>query len=176
MFRSRAGMTLIELVVALAVTGLALAAGVAAFGSVVDHRERAAQATDEIARAAALRQTLESWLGGAQLGAYQGAASFQGLDAVHEGTPDDQILFQTTAPASPEARSTRVHLYVDRDPLTPSAAWSRSCRPGARASRSASSSSRGSSASIFATSPTSPASDAGCRAGFRAAASLWASR
>lgn len=36
--RARRGMTLMELVIGLAITGIMAAAGVAAFGSIIDHR------------------------------------------------------------------------------------------------------------------------------------------
>lgn len=116
---SRAGMTLLELVVGLTVAGLVLAAGYGAFSSIVDHSGRAAQAADAEARAAAMREALVSWLAGARLTVEEAGPPFRGLDGVYEDQPDDQLTFLTTGATPLGVRHTIVRLYVDRDEETP---------------------------------------------------------
>src|SRR3989304_3228397 len=52
--RSRDGMTLLELVIALVITGLMAAVGTAAFGSIIDHQKRVEQASVTTTRAGAV--------------------------------------------------------------------------------------------------------------------------
>jgi prepilin-type N-terminal cleavage/methylation domain-containing protein len=115
----RTGMTLVELVVGLAITGLALAAGYAALGAAIDHRARANEATDALLRDAMVRQTLHRWLAAARVSAEENAPAFAGVDGEHQGLPDAELSFLTTAPTPVDAAVTRVRLYVDRDPATP---------------------------------------------------------
>lgn len=116
--RGTAGMTLLELLVGLAVTGLVLAAGYGALASISDHRRRAAGALDEAARAAAIRRTLTEWVAGARLAPDGDGPEFRGLDAVDSGRDDDELAFWTTAAAAPDGGVALVRLYVDRDPET----------------------------------------------------------
>ena len=76
-------MTLMELVIALAITGMMAAVGVAAFGSIIDHRRIIRDASASTERAAALRETIRSWvvngtpriqIGGGPRGLTRGAA------------------------------------------------------------------------------------------------------
>jgi type II secretory pathway pseudopilin PulG len=112
-------MTLLELVVGLAVTGLALAAGYAAFASVIDHRQRAEAATAAIARESAVRQTLASWLAGARLTVEESGPVFQGVDGVHGSHADAELTLMTTAPTPLGVGNTVVRLFIDRDEETP---------------------------------------------------------
>jgi prepilin-type N-terminal cleavage/methylation domain-containing protein len=116
---NRRGMTLLELMVGLTVTGLVLSAGYAAFSSVTDHRARAEAATGAISHAAAARRTLSRWLEGARLTVDDGGPPFQGLDGVHDGLPDDELTFLTTTGGHPGVMETVLRLYVDRDSATP---------------------------------------------------------
>ena len=116
-YRSRAGMTLVELLAALVVCGLALAAGTAALASVLDHRERVTAATAATTEAAAIRRSLIAWIAGARVAPGEEGGSFQGMDAEHRGAPDDDLLFLTGAP-NPLGGPALVRLYVDRDPRT----------------------------------------------------------
>jgi prepilin-type N-terminal cleavage/methylation domain-containing protein len=117
--RGRAGMTLLELVVGLTITGIALAAGYAALSSALDHRQRATEVTGAVARAAAVRRTLVSWLSGARLTVDEGGPEFRGIDGLHGGLPDDELSFLTTTPTEVSPSQTLVRLYVDRDERTP---------------------------------------------------------
>jgi len=116
---NRAGLTLIELVVALTITGLAMAAGYGAFGAIVDHRRRVEEASVAVARAAAERGMLESWLAGAHLTVEEGGPAFRGLDGVSGDSADDELTVHTTAPTPLGTGETIVRVYVDRDGRTP---------------------------------------------------------
>jgi prepilin-type N-terminal cleavage/methylation domain-containing protein len=116
---ARSGLTLLELVVALTVTAMALAGGYAAFGTIADRREQVERSTDDVVRAAAVRRMLVAWLSGAHLTVDQTGPSFQGLDGVHDHAPDDALTFLTTAATPLGARETVVHLYVARDSAGP---------------------------------------------------------
>lgn len=115
----RAGMTLLELVIALAVAATAMAAGYAALASMIDHRDRVVHATETIARGTAERWMLESWLTGARL-TPEGSISFRGLDGeTRDHLSDDELTFLTTAPTPLGASETVVHLAVERDSQPP---------------------------------------------------------
>ena len=116
--RGRAGMTLLELLVGLTITGLVLAAGYAALASVADHRRRASEAAEEVARAAAVRRTLTAWLAGARLEPFQGGPEFRGVDGTDGAHDDDELSFLTAVPIGARAYPT-IRLYVDRDEKTP---------------------------------------------------------
>ena len=116
---SRRGMTLIELMVGLTITGTVLAAGYGALASLVDHRAAADARTDALARSAAERRTLLDWLEGARLTVDQDGPQFRGLDGTAGAEPDDELTFLTTAATPLGAAESVVRLYVDRDTLTP---------------------------------------------------------
>src|SRR5262245_21680223 len=116
---SRAGMTLLEVVVGLTVTGLTLAAGYGALGTIVDRRVRADSAMSSIVRAAAIRRTLAAWLDGARIAADEPGPPFRGLDGVRDGLPDDELIFLTTGASPVSNGETVVRLHVDHDTVTP---------------------------------------------------------
>ena len=116
---SRAGMTLLELVVGLTITGLALSAGFGALAALGDRHQRMDVTMDAAAHAALVRAELVSWLGGAHLLAEEGGPSFRGLDGVRDRLPDDGISFLTTAPTPLGTGETVVRLFVDHDSATP---------------------------------------------------------
>lgn len=62
MRRARLGMTLMELTIALVITGLMATAGAETFHSIIDRQEELVRATAATERAAALRETIHSWL------------------------------------------------------------------------------------------------------------------
>lgn len=115
---ARHGMTLVELVVAITVAGLAVSAGYAALGAIADRGTYVRRAADETARAVTVRRTLATWLEGVRLPIDE-PASFTGLDASHEGSPSDELTFLTNAPITPGSQQSVVRLYVDRDERTP---------------------------------------------------------
>lgn len=115
--RCRTGFTLLEVVVALAVGGAALAAGTAAFAIVVDRVDRVEERMDRDLAAAAVRSRLAAWVGEARLGS-EGRSVFSGVDAVADRTPDDELSWTTGARTPVDAPRSEVRLYVDRDAET----------------------------------------------------------
>ena len=111
-------MTLLELIVGLTVTGLALTAGFGALGTVGDRRARLEASMNAVARAATLRADIAAWLGDARLVADEGGPNFRGLDGSRNRIPDDDLTFLTTAPTPLGTGETIVRLYVDRDSTT----------------------------------------------------------
>ena len=144
----RRGMTLMELVVGITITGMMAAAGGAAFSSIIDHRRIIRQATIETERAAALRETIRGWLvagtvliqsgGVPRLGggpavpspaatapggtnsSQSSSSSTGGNTAVSAAAATgDELTFTTTAPTPAMAPSVRMRLFIDGDPATP---------------------------------------------------------
>lgn len=114
----RKGLTLIELLVALTITGFVMASGYGALSVLVDHRTRVMAATDAVTGAAAKRRMLVQWLRGARL-TIEGDATFEGLHGTDEDRPDDAVTFVTNAPTPLGADEALVRVYIDRDDKTP---------------------------------------------------------
>jgi prepilin-type N-terminal cleavage/methylation domain-containing protein len=138
---TRKGMTLMELVVALVITGMMAAIGAATLSSIIDHRRIIVASTGELERASALRDQLRTWMlsgtvqittGGAtrglgrtgfvapnaaQIPSGSGTMANTGVTAAVAG--GDEITFVTTAPNPANAPSTRMRLFIDADPSTP---------------------------------------------------------
>lgn len=112
------GLTLIELLVAMTIAGLALAAGYGMLTTLLDNRERFREATYETARASALRTTLISWLEGARVTGDASGPRYRGIDGRSDDIPNDEIRFLTSADTPLGSAETIVHLYIDRDPDT----------------------------------------------------------
>ena len=122
---ARRGFTLLELVVALAVTGLVTTAGYSAVALLSRDSRRADDAVRETAQAAAVRRTLAAWIAGARLTIEEDEVLFRGLDGelasdarAREPRADDELSFLTTAATGAEPGETLVRLFVDRDPRT----------------------------------------------------------
>ena len=111
----RSGFTLLELTVALAVGGAAIAAGYATLATLVDHRRAAEQATAATQHAFALRATLSDWLAGARVDAQGSTPTFRGLDGRHEALADDEITFLTAASTPLGDGVALVRIFVARD-------------------------------------------------------------
>lgn len=140
MTHTRRGATLIELVIALVITGFMAAAGSAALGAIVDHRRVILESTVEMERAAALRETLRNWIvsgtvqiqsggvprGGRGGGAALTTASLNSSSASSGGaavsaaaSTGDELTVMTTAPTPLMAPLVRVRIFVDGDDATP---------------------------------------------------------
>lgn len=110
--RSRPGMTLLELSVALAVGGAALAVGGAAVATMLDRRAVVLEDAEVDGRALAARRLLVTWVSDVRIGAAaEGALDGRRGD---RRTPsgdvaDDSVSFFTTA-----GGGQRVHVFVDR--------------------------------------------------------------
>ena len=143
MMRPRRGMTLMELVIGLAITGMMASAGAVAFGAIIDHRRVIRQASVETERSAALRDMVRDWIlagniqiqqGGGPRGLNRGIAAgvaggiaagigsrgSQSLAAVSAAAASgDEITF-TTSDVNPSfLPNVRIRLYVDADASTP---------------------------------------------------------
>jgi prepilin-type N-terminal cleavage/methylation domain-containing protein len=135
--RARAGMTLMEVMVAITLTGMMSAAGYGAFTSLIDHRRALREATERLERAAALREMLDGWLANARIaqqvggvpagraGSVQaGRALLAGRDGNTQSSatsagPERELTFFTTSLTPSLAPNTRVRLYIDADESTP---------------------------------------------------------
>jgi prepilin-type N-terminal cleavage/methylation domain-containing protein len=132
--RPRRGMTLIELVIGVVITGLMAAAGAAAFGTIVDNRRVILESTAELERASALRDMLRNWIGSGTVqvqtqqvqarntrAAQVRASAMQGTgqpaitSAVSTG---DELRFTTSALTPAMAPYVNVRLFVDGDAST----------------------------------------------------------
>lgn len=104
-------------------TGLALTSGYAAFTTLVDRRDASTERATAIARAAAVRAALVSWLGNARLTIEEDNIVFQGIDGTKRAEsgelPDDELTFLTSAPTPVANHGTIVRLHIDRSEDTP---------------------------------------------------------
>ncbi|HXT15692.1 MAG TPA: prepilin-type N-terminal cleavage/methylation domain-containing protein [Gemmatimonadaceae bacterium] len=131
--RPRRGMTLMELVIGLAITGMMAAAGAGAFGSVIDHRRTIETASVALERSSALRDIVESWMyagtvqiqqGGGPRGLRGGGMSMSStggslVNVTQAQAAGDEITFTTTAPNPAGVGSVRMRMYIDADDATP---------------------------------------------------------
>jgi prepilin-type N-terminal cleavage/methylation domain-containing protein len=130
--KSHNGMTLMELVVAIALTGMMAAAGAATFASIIDHRRVIRESTVETERAAAMREMIRTWVVSSTLQIQQGGgprglinartATRQPTSATGGVVPavqtGDELTFTTSAMTPTPSSNTRVRLFVDGDPNT----------------------------------------------------------
>ncbi|HEX4684753.1 MAG TPA: prepilin-type N-terminal cleavage/methylation domain-containing protein [Gemmatimonadaceae bacterium] len=148
----RRGMTLMELVIGLAITGMMALVGASAFGSVIDHRKTLETASISLERSSALRDMIQSWLyagtiqiqrGGVPRG-LNASSSVSTRGAGNTGTgmlnnasvsqaqaAGDEISFTTTAPNPAGLGSVRIRLYIDADANTPEAGLTIEYQPNA---------------------------------------------
>ncbi|HEV8215796.1 MAG TPA: prepilin-type N-terminal cleavage/methylation domain-containing protein [Gemmatimonadaceae bacterium] len=137
--RRRRGMTLMELVIGLAITGMMAAAGAGAFSSIIAHRRIIRDASVDTERAAAFREMLETWInagtvqiqrGGGPRGLTRGVGAAlptggrggitSNTAAVSAATAiGDEITFTTTALNPAFTANARIRLYIDGDDNTP---------------------------------------------------------
>jgi prepilin-type N-terminal cleavage/methylation domain-containing protein len=137
--RARPGLTLMELMVAIAITALMTAAGYGAFAAMIDQRRLVAESTVHIERAVALRELIDDWIAGGQVGVPQGggprgmrsaatsrtsarmAASTApiGVTSAAVTNPDAELTVTTNALTPSGSPGTRVRLYIDEDDATP---------------------------------------------------------
>jgi len=142
MMRARRGMTLMELVIGLAITGMMATAGAVAFGSIIDHRRVVRTASVTTERAAALRDMLRGWINAGSIqiqqgggprgltravttalgrggagGASGGAMNVANVSAAQAS--GDELTFTTSEINPSLLPNVRIRLYVDGDANTP---------------------------------------------------------
>ncbi len=108
------GFTLVEIMVALLVTGLVIAAAQAAFAAVADAWARSRAARQPVLAGAAARDALSGWLRSAAL--LEGAGPFDGIHWSDGAGELDQLTFGVTDGGPLRAGPHRVRLWVSRDP------------------------------------------------------------
>ena len=137
---ARRGMTLMELVIGLAITGMMAAAGAGAFSSIISHRRIIRDASADIERAAAFREMVETWInagtiqiqrGGGPRGLTRGAGTALpnggGRGGITSNTAavsaaaaiGDELTFTTSALNPAFTANVRIRLYIDGDDNTP---------------------------------------------------------
>lgn len=110
--RGPCGFTLVEVTVALLITGLAMAAGYAGLRSLSDARAAARDVHAGVVRAANVRATLEGWI--------RAADSVVTARSRSDGAlPLDRLVFVTADGGALRSGPRRVRLRIDRDPATP---------------------------------------------------------
>ena len=114
----RSGMTLVELLVGLTVSSLAMTIGFGSLAMVRSTGDRATTALDISIREDAVRDILTKWLDGARL-LPEGSAEFRGIDGEVEGWGASEVIFLTTTPTRVHGRETLVRLFIDRNENTP---------------------------------------------------------
>jgi prepilin-type N-terminal cleavage/methylation domain-containing protein len=133
--RARRGMTLMELVIGLAITGMMAAAGAGAFAAIIDHKKIIRDASAITERGSALRETIRSWIiagtiqiqvGGGPRGLTRGigsAAPSRGASSTSAVSAaqaiGDEITFTTQAVNPSLLANVRMRLYIDGDANTP---------------------------------------------------------
>lgn len=116
--RERAGFTLIEVVVGLAVGGIVMLIGFGALSTVQDRSEHVATSGDRAVEGAAARAAIVDWLSSAMLQSSELSIGFAGSDARELDLPADEMTFPTRAQTPRRAPVTGVRLFIDVDPLT----------------------------------------------------------
>ena len=114
---NRRGMTLMELIVGIVITGFATAAGYAAFTSIVENREKATTMTNAIQRAASTRNLLSNWFANARYLRDSGS-TIPNFSSIGSTEPSDELRIITTAPTPLGSQQTQIYMYIDRDPFT----------------------------------------------------------
>lgn len=136
--QNRRGVTLMELIVALTITGFMAAVGTATFTSIIDNRHIIRESTAPTERSSALRETIRQWLlpatiqvqaAGAPRGNSQSnvrtvinnRVSSSGADGVTAAgtSTEDELVFTTTAPNPTNAPNARMRVFIDTDEETP---------------------------------------------------------
>ncbi len=136
MMRSRDGMTLLEMVISLVITGLMAGIGAAAFTGIIDERATIVSASKSTERAGALRESIHGWLvagsvmtqqGGGPRGGRAAASTMRtvtpgGTATQQSVTPavvsGDVLQFTTNAPNPAGSATATIRMFIDDDANT----------------------------------------------------------
>jgi prepilin-type N-terminal cleavage/methylation domain-containing protein len=136
--RARKGVTLMELMVALTITGFMAIVGTATFTSIIDNRHLLRESTAPTESSAALRETLRQWILPATIqvqatGVPRGNNSNVRMNSSNIATRTqngaegvtaaavngDELRFTTTAPNPTNSTMASMRLFIDEDDNTP---------------------------------------------------------
>ena len=109
-------MSLLELVVALAISGVAISTAVAGTSLIVRSRQVAADAAGDVLQAAQARDLIADMLSGAM--ADERGNRFLAEDRVYDGEPDDRLQFVTRHVPGRTTATAGADLAIDRDPAS----------------------------------------------------------
>jgi len=112
----RNGFTLVELVVALTVTGVVVLAAHTGLAAITDGWARSHRAAMPVLNGATARSALEGWLRSATF--LPGTGPFRGVDVYRSGQSSDEVTFDAGDCGALRQGPCRVRLWVDRDPMT----------------------------------------------------------
>lgn len=115
--RMRYGLTLIELVISITLTGITVSAGYLILAMLVDNHKRAEEQVAGATTAAVERRRIIRWLSGARLSPL-GTATFKGEDGIRDKRPADVLTFLTNTPTPVSSSESVIQMYVDRDDST----------------------------------------------------------
>ena len=110
------GFTLLEVVVALVVAGVAVAIGYAGLATVSEASARSRASSQPVIAAAAARSALSAWLSSATL--MEGAHPFRGVHRTDGPTRSDELTTAISSGGSLRPGPRRLRVWVDTDPLT----------------------------------------------------------
>jgi len=116
---TRRGFTLMEVLVGLTVSALALSVGFTTLAFLSDREGPVDRVSAVALRGATTRRLLIGWLSEARLQAYRRGPVFQGFDLEERGTSSDELNFPTRASTPLGVGTTIVRLFIDRDEQTP---------------------------------------------------------
>ncbi len=111
------GFTLLEVVVALVVAGVAVAIGYAGLATVSEASARSRASSQPVIAAAAARSALSAWLSSATL--MEGTHPFRGVHRTDGPTRSDDLTTAISNGGSLRPGPRRLRVWVDTDPLTP---------------------------------------------------------
>jgi len=114
---SRRGFTLVELVVALVVTGVVVLAAHTGLAAISDGWARSHRAAMPVWSGATARGALEGWLRSATF--LPGTGPFRGVDVYRAGQSVDEVTFDAGDCGALRPGPCRIRLWLDRDPATP---------------------------------------------------------
>lgn len=116
---TRHGLTLIELLVGITISGLTMTAGYGALAAMMDNRDRLSDQSEAVVSPATRRRALADWLAGARIIANRSYGQFKGLDGIYENWPDDALTLATIADTPLDAGGlSLMRLYVEREDST----------------------------------------------------------
>lgn len=115
---ARPGFTLLEMVVAMAVGAVAIAAGFAALAMLQDRADLTEDTVVAALAGATTRHLLTDWLAGARVRSQMMNVFFEGIAGESGTLPDDQLVLPSVAMTALQEPAT-IRLFVERDATSP---------------------------------------------------------